>query len=165
MLSASIAAATCDEGNPDMHRQGRTQRDDRGFTLIELLIVIVILGILAAIVVFAVGNTGQKSASAACNADAKSVETALEAFKAQNNSTYPTPNADQSAGAWSPLTATGASGAPFLRSRPGSAHYTIWWDSNGAVWVDNKSATALDTSAGHAENFDTTTTACSDKAS
>jgi prepilin-type N-terminal cleavage/methylation domain-containing protein len=66
------------------HRAG-----DDGFTLIELLIVIVILGILAAITVFAVGNMGKDSASAACKSDSKAVDVALEAYKAQNNSTYP----------------------------------------------------------------------------
>ena len=53
---------------------------ERGFTLIELLIVIVVLGILAAIVVFSLtGVTGQSKA-AACNADAKTVETAANAY-------------------------------------------------------------------------------------
>ena len=59
------------------------KRDQGGFTLIELLIVIIILAILAAIVVFAVGNTNTNAIASSCNADAKSVETALEAYKAQ----------------------------------------------------------------------------------
>ena len=59
------------------------KRDQGGFTLIELLIVIIILAILAAIVVFAVGSTNTNAIASSCNADAKSVETALEAYKAQ----------------------------------------------------------------------------------
>ena len=53
-----------------------------GFTLIELLIVIVVLGILAAIVVFSLtGVTGQ-SKPAACTSDAKTVEMAIDAYYA-----------------------------------------------------------------------------------
>ena len=53
---------------------------DEGFTLIELLIVIIILGILAAIVVFAVGSTRKDSVSATCQTDVKSIVLAEEAW-------------------------------------------------------------------------------------
>lgn len=62
----------------------RVGKGEGGFTLIELLIVIVILGILAAVVVFAVGgitSTGQK---AACEADVEAIQVAVEAYRAQN---------------------------------------------------------------------------------
>jgi prepilin-type N-terminal cleavage/methylation domain-containing protein len=62
------------------HREG-----EAGFTLVELLVVIVILGVLAAIVVFAVGGISNKSKSAACNSDVATVQTAEEAYYAQNN--------------------------------------------------------------------------------
>jgi prepilin-type N-terminal cleavage/methylation domain-containing protein len=62
-------------------RQGE-EAPEGGFTLIELLIVIVVLGILAAIVIFSLtGVTGQSQA-AACNTDAKSVEVAVAAYEA-----------------------------------------------------------------------------------
>jgi prepilin-type N-terminal cleavage/methylation domain-containing protein len=57
-----------------------------GFTLIELLIVIVILGILAAIVVFAVGGITDRGTRSACQSDLKTVEVAEEAYFAQNDS-------------------------------------------------------------------------------
>jgi prepilin-type N-terminal cleavage/methylation domain-containing protein len=55
---------------------------EKGFTLIELLIVIVVLGILAATVIFALGGVTGQSKLAACNSDAKSIEVAVEAYKA-----------------------------------------------------------------------------------
>jgi general secretion pathway protein G len=135
------------------------KRDEQGFTLIELLIVIVILGILAAIVVFAVGTTGSNSAQAACKADAKSVEVALESYKAQNiqnNHAYPaSPTAVSPTDlGWAALLATNNSGA--LRAVPGTAHYQIWWDStDGAVFVVGPSAPyPTSRPAGTSENFD-----------
>lgn len=69
-----------------MFERLKEKRNEGGFTLIELLIVIIILAILAAIVVFAVGSTSSNAKVSSCNADAKSVETAAEAYKAQNGS-------------------------------------------------------------------------------
>ncbi|MDQ1748367.1 MAG: ral secretion pathway protein [Frankiaceae bacterium] len=63
----------------------RTARDE-GFTLIELLIVIVILGILAAIVVFAVGGITDRGQQSACKSDVTSINTAAEAYFAQKGS-------------------------------------------------------------------------------
>ena len=53
---------------------------DKGFTLIELLIVIVILGILAAIVVFSVSGITDKGNTSACKASVETVDTAAEAY-------------------------------------------------------------------------------------
>jgi general secretion pathway protein G len=145
--------------------------EEEGFTLIELLIVIVILGILAAIVVFAVGGTGKNAAAAACNADAKSLETALEAYKAQNGGTFPPSPAANTATdpGWKALVQPAAgNNTPYLRSIPSTAHYTLWWNqADGGVFVLSANTTPLPVSAASipsTANFDTSTTsggACS----
>jgi len=61
----------------------RFVRGQSGFTLIELLIVIIILGVLASIVVFAVGGINDRGNLAACKADVKTVEVASEAYYAK----------------------------------------------------------------------------------
>ena len=68
------------------------KKQDEGFTLIELLIVIVILGILASVVVFAVGGITNQGEESSCKAEKKTVEVAVEAYRAQEG-TYPTSNA------------------------------------------------------------------------
>ncbi|MAT04650.1 MAG: prepilin-type cleavage/methylation domain-containing protein [Acidimicrobiaceae bacterium] len=89
------------------------KKQDEGFTLIELLIVIVILGILAAVVVFAVGGITDQGQESSCDAEKKTVEVALEAYRAQTGD-YPATMAD--------LT---AEDAEFLRDDPS------WYDING----------------------------------
>jgi prepilin-type N-terminal cleavage/methylation domain-containing protein len=59
---------------------------DKGFTLVELLIVIVILGILATVTVFAVRGITDKGQENACAVEARTLDTAIEAFYAQNQS-------------------------------------------------------------------------------
>ncbi|MFT6292360.1 MAG: prepilin-type N-terminal cleavage/methylation domain-containing protein [Ilumatobacter sp.] len=53
---------------------------DKGFTLVELLIVIVILGILATVTVFAVQGITEKGQDNACNVEQRALETAVEAY-------------------------------------------------------------------------------------
>jgi prepilin-type N-terminal cleavage/methylation domain-containing protein len=67
-----------------MRQRVRALRGDQsGFTLIELLIVIVILGVLAGVVVFAVSGISDRGKTAACKAEIATVQTADEAYFAQ----------------------------------------------------------------------------------
>jgi general secretion pathway protein G len=58
-------------------------KQDKGFTLVELLIVIVILGILATVTVFAVRGITDQGQSSACNTDERTLKVALESYYAQ----------------------------------------------------------------------------------
>jgi general secretion pathway protein G len=65
-------------------KASRKTEGEGGFTLIELLVVIIILGILAAVVVFAVGGVGDKGQSASCKIDTRTIRTAEEAYYAND---------------------------------------------------------------------------------
>ena len=58
------------------------KKNDEGFTLVELLIVIVILGILATVVVFAVQGITDDSRQNSCDVGQRTVQTAVEAYYA-----------------------------------------------------------------------------------
>jgi general secretion pathway protein G len=97
------------------------ENDESGFTLIELLIVIVVLGILAAVVVFALGSVTGQSAQSACNADGKTVATAIAAYQADNPATTVTQTLLTQAPSSTDV------GGPFLQSWPNNAgaNYTF----------------------------------------
>jgi general secretion pathway protein G len=59
-------------------------KQDKGFTLVELLIVIVILGILATVTVFAVRGITDRGQENACDVELRTVQTAIEAYYADN---------------------------------------------------------------------------------
>ena len=61
----------------------------KGFTLIELLVVIVILGVLAAVVVFSINGITDNSEDSACKQEKRTLETAIEAYRAETGA-YPT---------------------------------------------------------------------------
>jgi type IV pilus assembly protein PilA len=63
-------------------------RPKQGFTLIELLIVVVIIGILAAIAIPKFANTKEKAYVASMKTDLRNLITAQDAYYADNNSYY-----------------------------------------------------------------------------
>ena len=60
----------------------------RGFTLIELLVVIAIIGVLAGIVLAALGTTRQKGLVSAVGGNLGGMRTAAELYNAANSNTY-----------------------------------------------------------------------------
>jgi general secretion pathway protein G len=104
-----------------LHRL-KHQRDAgeiNGFTLLEVLIVIVVLGILAAVVIFALGGISSKTAVAACEADGATVSSAIADFNNQNENTAVT-----TAGLLNGTTANGNSS--YIQSWPNNTpHYAF----------------------------------------
>lgn len=110
-----------------MQRIRAIKKNQSGFTLIELLIVIVILGVLAAVVVFAVSAFNNKGKAAACQSDFKSIETADEAYYANNTANT---NPPQYAGNINQLVPT------YLKDVPGNASiYSFVFNTTTGVQV------------------------------
>ena len=63
-------------------------KNRKGFTLIELLIVVVIIGILAAIAIPKFANTKDKAYVAAMKSDLRNLATYEEQYAADNNGAY-----------------------------------------------------------------------------
>ena len=78
-------------------------RNKKGFTLIELLIVVVIIGILAAIAIPKFAGTKSKAYVAAMKSDLKNLVTAEESYFSDAN-TYGTVANLVTAGVWAPTT-------------------------------------------------------------
>ena len=115
-----------------MERRKSGEASEYGFTLIELLIVIIVLGILAAIVVFSLSGVSGQSKTAACTTDAKSVEIAADAYQAKNGS-WPAASTDAAA-----LVTAG-----YLKTVPSTTNgYTIGIGTSGNVTVTEGSVTS-----------------------
>ncbi len=98
---------------------------EQGFTLIELLVVIAILGILAGVVVFAVGGITDRGKTSACMTEVRTVRTALEATYAKTGA-YPAAAGTDSQAATAAALSVMASGADkFLDSTLTTANPSI----------------------------------------
>ena len=103
-------------------RIANAKKDEGGFTLIEMLVVIVILGILAAVVMFGVGALNNESEETACQAEYRTLVLAEEAFYANDDA--PPRNYTDGAG----LLAAGLIDdlpTGFTVAAPGGSTYTI----------------------------------------
>ena len=70
------------------------RRADRGYTIFEIIVVIIILGIVAAVVVFAVRRMDESAQREACTADRKTVEKAVQSWLSLNPGQHAVTEAD-----------------------------------------------------------------------
>ena len=70
-----------------MHRSADRPNGQAGFTLVELLVVTVILGVFAAVVVFALGEVTDRAGTSADKADIRAMEVAEANVYSQNLAT------------------------------------------------------------------------------
>ena len=95
---------------------------ESGFTLVELLVVMLILGLLAAIAIPAFFNQRDKANDAEAKAIAKTTQTAMETYATDNNGSYS--SADLTAlNKIEPTIPTTGTNAPALT--PGASSYSI----------------------------------------
>jgi len=92
----------------------RTLKNKKGFTLVELMVVVVIIGVLAAIAVPVYNNATQQAERRAVEANLRTIDGAIMQFQAVNGGTNPDDTND--------LVGTYLQAWP---QGPGNAQYTI----------------------------------------
>jgi type IV pilus assembly protein PilA len=109
----------------------------KGFTLIELLIVVVIIGILAAIAIPKFANTKEKAVVASMKSDLRNLVTAQEGFFSDNQ--------DYAGGiAAAQVNGTGGAGSVAFRGSTGNVLVVTYVDAAGwGATVTNPAVTAV----------------------
>ena len=122
-----------------------TRRKPRGFTLVELVIVILILGILAAVAAPRMFDTASNARESATRHSLSVVRNAIELFRARNGSL---PGASGSEADFKVELATMLSG-PFPRAEVGNMGDTVRMQTTGALLTaDGKQSWAYDNQSG-----------------
>ena len=128
----------------------RGRKGQQGFTLIELLVVVTILGILAAIVTLSLVGLTTNANVQACNQEYKTVQTALDAFMADNNIDTVNPLGPTNDMTQTLATINGNNYALFVNlsavpppvqtrnyTRNGTTQFLYTWDGHGKITTIN----------------------------
>lgn len=138
MANQMVAGRKCPVCEGVLNMQVRNNRRNRAFTLVEILIVVVILGILAAIVVPQFTNAANDARGGNLTTQLQTLNNQTELFAARNNGEYPDFDND----AWGD-DATGGTmiGDDYLKGAPSNPAWNP--SDNGGV-----AATTIETVSG-----------------
>lgn len=103
------------------------------FTLIELIVVIVILGVLAAIVVPNISSFKEEAEETAIRSDARNIQTAVDMFMLESNGD--TPTKEKPTLGYPQTIEVYAMKPNFLRDLPKTKRAKFWLDYNNTVWA------------------------------
>lgn len=135
-------------------RQALAKKRDQGFTIVELLIVIVVIGILAALVITTYSGIQGKARDAKRQSDLQAVQTQIEAFYS-NNGYYPS-YANLSSSSWDTTNLKSLDQGALHDPSNSATGITL---SNTTTSGHNYEYVAKD-SSGSASNCETTDTTC-----
>ena len=135
----------------------KMNRSNKGFTLVEILIVVVILGILAAIVIPQFSQASSEARASSIKSNLQMVRSQIELYKIQHNEALPGAHADKNL-VEALLEVSAASGAdaatgygPYMQKFPINA-ITEVGDVIGEITVGATTPTTASTTAGWAFN-------------
>lgn len=118
----------------------RTRRN-RGFTLVEILIVVVILGILAAIVVPQFTNAADDARGGNLTTQLQTLNNQIELFAARNNGSYP----DFAGDAWGDADTAGTMiGDAYIKASPANPAWPDGATNTSVTVVDDGSTGSED---------------------
>jgi general secretion pathway protein G len=113
----------------------------KGFTLIEILIVVIILGILAAIVIPQFSNASSDAKKASLRSTVQTLRSQIALYKLQHGDTLPNLSGTGAGNGWPALTASsvyqGTTVGPYMQAIPVNSL------TNGSVVKDGTNAAAV----------------------